>query len=56
MYIKINNLNIDEKLLNLINEEILPQTEIKKADFWKNFEDIINQLTPENISLLKKKR
>ena len=55
MYIKINNLNIDEKLLNLINEEILPQTEIKKADFWKNFEDIINQLTPENISLLKKR-
>ncbi|NVJ52994.1 MAG: malate synthase G [Campylobacteraceae bacterium] len=55
MYIKVNNLKVDEKIYDLINEEILPETTIKKDIFWKNFESIIEQLTPENIALLKKR-
>jgi malate synthase len=49
------NLKIDESLYNLINEEILPTTQIKKEDFWSSFEKIIEELTPTNKALLQKR-
>ncbi|WP_044419250.1 malate synthase G [Halarcobacter anaerophilus] len=49
------NLKIDESLYNLINEEILPTTQIKKEDFWNSFEKIIEELTPTNKALLEKR-
>ncbi|QDF27538.1 malate synthase G [Halarcobacter anaerophilus] len=49
------NLKIDESLYNLINEEILPTTQIKKEDFWSSFEKIIEELTPTNKALLEKR-
>ncbi|WP_419769376.1 MAG: malate synthase G [Candidatus Marinarcus sp.] len=49
------NLTVDRSLYELINEEILPITTISKELFWKNFENIIEELTPENKALLKKR-
>ncbi len=49
------NLTVDKSLYELINEEILPITTISKELFWKNFENIIEELTPENKALLKKR-
>ena len=49
------NLTVDKSLFELINEEILPMTSIPKESFWKSFESIIDELTPENKSLLKKR-
>lgn len=55
MYKQINNLNVDEKLFSLINEEIIPQTTLNKDEFWKSFENIIEELTPQNRALLSKR-
>ncbi|WP_321313292.1 malate synthase G [Halarcobacter sp.] len=49
------NLTVDKSLYELINEEILPITTISKELFWKNFENTIEELTPENKALLKKR-
>ena len=54
-YIDINNLKVDEKLLKLIDEEILPKVNIQKNIFWENFEKIIDELTPINDELLKQR-
>lgn len=48
------NLTVDKSLFELINKEILPATSISEESFWKSFESIIDELTPENKSLLKK--
>jgi malate synthase len=54
-YTTINNIKVNKELLNLINEEILPTTQIKKEDFWNSFEKIIEELTPTNKALLEKR-
>lgn len=55
MYTKINSLSVDNELLNLINEEILPVTNIKKENFWNSFEKIIEELTALNKALLERR-
>ena len=54
-YIKINNLSISEKLLNFVDKELLPETKIKKENFWKGFSNIVHQLAPKNKELLEKR-
>ena len=52
-YIKIENLSVSEKLLNFINNELLPETKIKKKKFWNEFDKCIHKLTPKNKELLE---
>lgn len=47
------NLKVDRQLFSLINDEILPQTNILEEEFWTSFENIIKTLTPINKELLK---
>ena len=49
------NLKIEEALFNFINLEVLPQININKDNFWKDFSDLITDLTPINRDLLKKR-
>lgn len=51
--IKSGNLKIERGIFDLINNEILPKTEISQNEFWKSFENIIETLTPINKELLK---
>lgn len=53
--ILVNGLQVDESLFDLINNEILPVTNLDKENFWSNFENIINEFTPQNRELLKKR-
>ena len=52
-YIKIKNLSISDKLLNFVNNELLPGTEIKKENFWYGFNKAVHELTPKNKELLE---
>ena len=52
-YIKIKNLSVSEKLLNFVNEELLPGTKIKKELFWDGFDRYIHELAPKNRKLLE---
>ncbi|MGE4444863.1 MAG: malate synthase G, partial [Candidatus Altimarinota bacterium] len=51
--IKSGNLKVEKIVFDLINNEILPKTEISQNEFWKSFENIIETLTPINKELLK---
>ena len=52
-YIKIKNLSVSEKLLNFINDELLPGTKIKKELFWNGFDKYVHKLAPKNKALLE---
>jgi len=52
-YIKIKNLSISEKLLNFVNNELLPKTKINKEKFWNGFNKYVHELTPKNKTLLE---
>ena len=55
MMIKKNNLFINEKFYNFVNEKIIPGTEINIDKFWSNFSKIVVELDPINKNLLKKR-
>ena len=53
--IKKNELKIDSKIFEFINEEVLPGTGIKSEDFWNKFEKIVHELSSINKDLIKKR-
>ena len=52
-YIKIRNLSISEKLLNFVNNELLPGTKLNKESFWNGFDKYVHELAPKNRALLE---
>tara|TARA_E500000178_G_scaffold284965_1_gene286340 strand:+ start:66 stop:2219 length:2154 start_codon:yes stop_codon:yes gene_type:complete len=52
-YQKVNNLNISEKLLNFVNDELLKDTEISPQKFWSGFDKMVHDLAPRNIELIE---
>ncbi len=53
--ITINNLKIDEDLVDFINNEAIPGTNIDSKKFWSSFDDVIHKLTPKNRELIQKR-
>jgi malate synthase len=53
--IQQGSLNIDSTLYALVNDEIIPGTNINAEDFWQSFETILNDLAPKNKALLAKR-
>ena len=51
--LKRGNLQVSEILVNFIEKEALPNTNITSERFWKEFETILDQFVPKNKSLLK---
>ena len=50
-----NGLKINTKLFDFVNNEIIPGTNIKSEEFWKNFGNIIHELAPINKKLVQKR-
>ena len=50
-----NSLKISSTLFEFINNEVIPETNIKADDFWKKFEKIVHELAPINKNLIKKR-
>lgn len=48
-----NNLDIDLALYTLINEDILPGTNVEQDSFWGSFQAILEAFIPRNQVLLK---
>ena len=55
-YVKIGNLSISENLLNFVNNEVLPGTEISQQRYWSGFDEIVHQLAPKNRDLIDIRR
>ena len=53
--IVINNLKIDENLVNFIDNEAIPGTNIKSEKFWKDFDNVVHKLTIKNKELIQKR-
>ena len=51
--VNAGGLQVDEGLYNFINDEAIPGTGVRKADFWKGFGKIVDDLSPENHALLE---
>jgi len=50
-----NGLKVDNKLLNFIENEALPGTEVSSEQFWNGFSEIVNSLNPKNRELISKR-
>ncbi|WP_210238656.1 malate synthase G [Cohaesibacter sp. CAU 1516] len=50
-----NDLKVDEQLVALIEEEILPGTEVSPTVFWRGLSDAVARFTPTNRALLAKR-
>ena len=53
--IQHGSLQISDVLYHLINDEIIPGTEIDVNDFWASLESIVDDLAPKNRALLEKR-
>ena len=52
-YIKINNLQVSEKLSNFVSEELFKGTDISAENFWLGLEKTLDELAPKNKELIK---
>ena len=54
---KINKENfiISSVLLEFINKEVIPGTDINVDEFWKKFDSAIHELAPINKALIEKR-
>jgi malate synthase len=48
-------LTIATELYNLVNDEILADSNISPKHFWSGFDKAVHELAPKNIALLKKR-
>ncbi len=48
-------LKINTKLLDFVNNEIIPGTNIESAEFWTSFEKVVHELAPINKKLIQKR-
>ena len=53
---KKNGLKINTKLLDFVNNEIIPGTGVKSEEFWTSFAKIVHELQPINKKLIQKER
>ena len=51
----VNNLSIDEGLLNFINNEVIPGTDINPKVFWNSFDEVVHKLAPKNRELIQRR-
>tara|TARA_B100001564_G_scaffold356398_1_gene370496 strand:- start:1369 stop:3543 length:2175 start_codon:yes stop_codon:yes gene_type:complete len=52
-FVEKNSLKINSSLLEFINKEVLPGTNINPDQFWKDFDKAVHELAPINKDLIK---
>ncbi len=50
-----NGLKVSSTLLEFINKEAIPNTEIDVDNFWSKFSEVVHKLTPINKALIQKR-
>ncbi len=51
--VKKGNLKIDSGLLDFINNEVIPGTNVNSDDFWSKFDKAVHELSKENKKLIQ---
>ena len=52
-YILVGKLSVASKLLDFVNNELLPGTGITKENFWSGLDKCTHELAPKNRKLLE---
>ena len=52
-YILLGKLSIAYKLLDFVNNELLPGTNVSKENFWSGLDKCAHELAPKNRKLLE---
>jgi len=52
-YVFLGKLSISSKLLNFVNDELLPGTGVTKENFWNGLDRCAHELAPKNRKLLE---
>ena len=52
-YISLGQLSIAYELLDFVNNELLPGTNVIKENFWSGLDKCAHELTPKNRKLLE---
>jgi len=52
-YVFLGKLSISSKLLNFVNNELLPGTNVTKENFWSGLDKCVHELAPKNRKLLE---
>ena len=52
-YISLGQLSIASKLLDFVNNELLPDTGVTKENFWSGLDKCVHELAPKNRKLLE---
>ena len=50
-----NGLKVNSILVEFINNEVIPETDVKQNDFWSKFADAVHELAPINKALIEKR-
>ncbi len=50
-----NRLQVATVLYRFIEDKVLPGTGVQSATFWKGFDALVHDLTPQNVALLKER-
>lgn len=51
-YVQVGNLQVAEQLADFINNRVLPESGVEQESFWAGFDQLIQELAPENKALL----
>ena len=53
--VTVENIKINSALLDFINNEAIPGTNLKIPDFWRGFDKTVHELAPINKNLINKR-
>src|SRR5579864_3828619 len=53
--VSVNGLEVDQALYDFVNNEAMPGSGIRAADFWNGFASLVRALAPRNAELLRKR-
>ena len=53
--IKVQNLQVDNKLKKFIDDEVIPGTNLDSNEFWKGIDKAVHELAPINKKLIEKR-
>ena len=52
-YISLGKLSVASILLDFVNNELLPGTDVSRKKFWAGLDKCVHELSPKNKNLLE---
>jgi malate synthase len=53
--VTVDKITIDKSLYDFVNDEVIPGTGIQPNDFWRGFSGLLEEMSPRNAALLRRR-